>query len=715
MDIVYFFRWWACLLVLGLVMLPLTVTLFRRFDDHGYAFSKVLGLGIVSILSFIASTIHALPFRRWALVVLIVMLVAGQVVWLWKDKTSRNRFLGVIRMHSFWRRVLIEEVVFLIAFGVWTWVRAQTPELSNLEKPMDHGFVAAILDSEYLPAQDMWYAGSGINYYYFGQFITALLCRLTGVGSAVGYNLMVATTFGLAFSTASSLVYDLLRLRRRGGIVSSVIGGTIGAGILCLGGNGHAFIYRVILPFLNNLGVISYTKAYWFADATRYINCFDGSTDATIHEFPFYSFVVADLHAHMLDICFVIVFLALAAAFVIHAREQRGIAFEAFSKRTFSPQIILMGVLLGIMSMTNYWDFAIYMVVPLFVVAYAALIKRGIRPSTFFFSVIRDILILYIVSRLTALAFTMNFSMISSSVELVSQSSPFYEWLVLWYPFLIFAALFMIVVFGPDKAPRRHSYSSRFLAWVNRASLPDFFVFLLLICAIGLLIVPEIIYVKDIYGSAPRANTMFKFTYQAFIMFSLAMGYGCIRVLMPDRRRGKGASVCVGLLVALLVIIPFTFTTAGMNYALRTHQNTLDGLAYISREDSDEAEMIEWIDDNTPSDAVILEANGNSYTEYCRISSSTGRPTVLGWYVHEWLWRNSTAKENERISDIDTIYTSSDEEQTAEDIAKYNVSYIYVGSRERATFTSIDYEKLESISSEKIVFGTSTLYKVSSD
>ena len=87
----------------------------------------------------------------------------------------------------------------------------------------------------------------------------------------------------------------------------------------------------------------------------------------------------------------------------------------------------------------------------------------------------------------------------------------------------------------------------------------------------------------------------------------------------------------------------------------------------------------------------------------------------MGWYVHEWLWRNSTAKENERISDIKTIYTDSDVEKTREKIAEYDISYIYVGTREKTAFTNIDYSKLRSISSEEISFGTSTLYKLSSD
>ena len=60
----------------------------------------------------------------------------------------------------------------------------------------------------------------------------------------------------------------------------------------------------------------------------------------------------------------------------------------------------------------------------------------------------------------------------------------------------------------------------------------------------------------------------------------------------------------------------------------------------------------------------------------------TGLPTVLGWYVHEWLWRNDTGDLNQKSADIQSIYTSSDEALVKFLIDKYEISYIVVGSRE---------------------------------
>ncbi|MGN0034338.1 MAG: DUF2298 domain-containing protein, partial [Coriobacteriales bacterium] len=477
-------KWWLCLMLLGLVVLPATTSLFGRFADRGYAFAKICGLGAVALASFVAGTIHLLPLDAWALWVIVAALVAAQVVWLARRARPRVRLHWIVRDPGFWGHVFSEELVFLAAFVFWCWVRAHTPDLSGLEKPMDHGFVKAILDSSYLPAQDMWHSGTGINYYYFGQFVTAVLCRLTGIDSGIGYNLMVATTFAATVSASSALVYDLVRLHGRSGRLSAVVGGAISAGVVSLGGNGHAFVYRVVMPLLDKIGIVSYDKPYWLADATRYINCFEGSKDATIHEFPSYSFVVADLHAHMLDIMFVIVFIAFACMFVVRMRARRSARLELLSARETPVQLVCMGVLLGIMAMTNYWDYAIYLVVSLFLVVYVTLIRAEIRPGTFVLGVLLDLAVLFVVSSLTSFAFTVNFDMISSSIALVQSRSPLGQWLVLWYPLVILFALYVVVVLVTDRPRRTGMPRTRgFRSWVRRFDVIDFFVFLLLLCA----------------------------------------------------------------------------------------------------------------------------------------------------------------------------------------------------------------------------------------
>ena len=80
----------------------------------------------------------------------------------------------------------------------------------------------------------------------------------------------------------------------------------------------------------------------------------------------------------------------------------------------------------------------------------------------------------------------------------------------------------------------------------------------------------------------------------------------------------------------------------------------------------------------------------------------TGLPTVLGWYVHEWLWRNNLEEENQRKEDVQTIYTSSDAEQVKTLIEKYHISYLLIGSCEYEKYGEINSGFLASLG--KVVF-----------
>ena len=102
----------------------------------------------------------------------------------------------------------------------------------------------------------------------------------------------------------------------------------------------------------------------------------------------------------------------------------------------------------------------------------------------------------------------------------------------------------------------------------------------------------------------------------------------------------------------------------------------------------EDAKGIRWLKDNIKGSPVVLEANGDSYTDYERVSAMTGLPTVLGWYVHEWLWRNDVADLNLKSEEIQNIYTSTDEEQVKELLEKYDISYIFIGSCEREKYGS---------------------------
>ena len=109
----------------------------------------------------------------------------------------------------------------------------------------------------------------------------------------------------------------------------------------------------------------------------------------------------------------------------------------------------------------------------------------------------------------------------------------------------------------------------------------------------------------------------------------------------------------------------------------------LDGLKFLAPGD---AKAIDWLKTNVTGQPTILEADGKSYTQYGRISMATGLPTVLGWFVHEWLWRGDYKLPDERVKDVSKLYCTVDPKVRRDLLKKYGIKYIIVGKLERTKF-----------------------------
>jgi uncharacterized membrane protein len=105
------------------------------------------------------------------------------------------------------------EIGFVAAFLFFAWIRALDPDLWHIyrggEKPMELAYLDSILRSRYMPPADPWFAGGYINYYYYGQYLIAVLIKLTGIAPTTAFNLAIPLLFGLTFSAAFSVVAGL--------------------------------------------------------------------------------------------------------------------------------------------------------------------------------------------------------------------------------------------------------------------------------------------------------------------------------------------------------------------------------------------------------------------------------------------------------------------------------------------------------------------------
>ncbi len=731
-DFTAFIKWWAVLLLFGITFLPLSQRLFSNYHDNGYLFSKTIGLAVSGYLMWLLSSLRILKFTSVSCVLLVLFCIAFNVILLARLKTVRIKaMLSAVKIRS----MVSEELLFLIFFIVWTYIRGFKPEAYGTEKFMDYGFMAAMIRGDYMPPKDLWFAGSTINYYYVGQYMAAFMTRISGVTVNVGYNLMLMTLAAFAFVLPYSLVYNVTKnFLNDSGIKhkkSPVIAGILSGAGVSLAGNLHFTLYYWVVPIVRTiLGIKEETSNYWFPNSTRYIGYNPVTKDKTIHEFPNYSFVLGDLHAHVINIIFVLTVLGILFGWLQSRKKlTEGFLQEAAMpkhgiwKEIWNPFIILIGFLIGLFKTTNFWDYPIYYVVSGAVILLSNLvvyspkkdtvIKRRSLFKPIWLTALEGIAVI-IIAEITALPFTLKFKQISTQIRIAQAHTPVYQLIILWgLPVALILGLLIELltkyfasdstkVERPDGTDETKTLfvTNPFIRFVSSVNISELFVLILGLCAMGLVLIPELIYVKDIYsGDYKRANTMFKLTYQAFILFGVSGGFIFMKFMKDLRFKWQ---IKFTIITFLLFISSLWYSKVSIeawygNIFQPSGYEGLDAQAFLKDEMPDDFEAIKWLNNNVKGTPVILEANGDSYSDYERVSAATGLPTILGWYVHEWLWRGNTKVLDERAADIESIYTASDYEQLHTLILKYNIEYLYVGKLERDKFTDLNDEVLKAV------------------
>ena len=305
--------WVLAIEVLGLLAWPLTAIICRRLPDRGYPLSKTLGLVLVAWMVWMAASLHWLPFTVWSILGAIAIL-AGSAALVWR------RFGGELRAYMVAHRGLILgwEVLFLVAFALFVGVRMLDPDLwqpwNGGEKPMEFGFLNAVLRSPWMPPGDPFFGGGTINYYYYGYFLLGTVIKLIGVPSAIGFNLAIPLLYGLTVLGATSIVYNAVAAMQRArgwqGTSATAFGwGLVGAVLLVGIGNlsfGLQFL-SMKLPALQQDVVSALNHFGGVADISQHYTSFDwwGASRIipdTINEFPYWSFLFADLHPHLIDL-----------------------------------------------------------------------------------------------------------------------------------------------------------------------------------------------------------------------------------------------------------------------------------------------------------------------------------------------------------------------------------------------------------------------------
>lgn len=317
--------WWLAVMLIGFIALPVTFMLFYKLPDRGYALSKSLGLLLVGYFVWLNSSLGWLKNTgTTALIALIILL--GFSLWI----AFRQRQA----LHQFWREkrwvILVTELIFLFVFLFFVRLRILNPDLwqpwQGGEKMLEIGFLNAIVKSATMPPYDPFFANGIMNYYYYGLFLVGLLAKLTGIRPGIAFNLAVPMLAGLTAINVFSLAANLA-CRPTSSRTKTIVAGLLGIlFVVFLGnlegagqfltelGNRSTTDFQSAIPGLeglvraiNGFGHVmggERLPAYNYWDPTRVI-------PQTINEFPYFSFIFADLHPHMIGLPFTALFLSL--------------------------------------------------------------------------------------------------------------------------------------------------------------------------------------------------------------------------------------------------------------------------------------------------------------------------------------------------------------------------------------------------------------------
>ena len=432
--------------------------------------------------------------------------------------------------------------------------------------------------------------------------------------------------------------------------------------------------------------------------------------------------MLGDLHAHVVNIMFVLLVIALLYVWLRGVRKKTVPAETSMKDGNFwkeqllMPHLLVVSILLGMFQWTNFWDFVIYYVVTLGTVLFANIIRFPGKIKKIVTVTVAQMVEIYLIAYATVIPFTIQFDTMVDGVALAKYHSYFYQLLVLWGLPAILVITFVIAMLWEKLRKMENKSLYRLMKSVRTA---DLFAVIMGLCAIGLVVIPEIVYVRDIYenGNA-RANTMFKLTYQAYIMFALTMGYAIYRLLAVTKQKifKMISGICLFFLIWTVGYFGRSVTSWCGNVLDPSGYQGLYALGYLETDFSEDVSAIKWLKETIKGTPVVLEANGDSYSGYERVSASTGLPTILGWYVHEWLWRNDTDDLNQKRADVETIYTSQDENLIRSLLGEYHVSYIFVGSKEREKYEdSLNDTMLQSLGTVVFSDETSGTYIVQVD
>jgi YYY domain-containing protein len=653
--------------------------------DRGYALCKTIGWLVPGYLLLVSCSLGLAPSTPETVRHTALVFWAAGAASAWRHRRLLTEWFRGRRGE--W---MTAQAVFWGCFAVFALLRAFNPAIFWGEKPMDFAILNALYRSRALPPVDPWFAGAPLNYSYFGHALVAGVGKLTGVPPALAFNLGVATVGALLASGAFAVGRQIGG--RRAGLLAAI--GTV---------------------LLGNLAGVRLALAqpgrpldFGFFWATSRV------IPGTVNEYPFWSLVFGDLHAHLLALPFDIALVYVASLWVTGVRP--------VSWRSRVLVAGLAGWVGGASVAASAWNLPVVTLVTAAFLATAWL--RGRRAPA-------DLAAVIGLGTVSGLLGWLLFHPLHGVYRGLSRLPRGWEpraasladaWTVFGLllvailpPLLIEARRFLslrrivfcAVALGAVswlRSPTTALYLGITLlaatVWLRVRTPRVQTASLLVAVAAGIALLTETVYVSD------RMNTVFKYGLHVWLLLAAAAGVLLARSLarLPRLRRPAWNN----LLAAGMICGLFTSVAAATGLLreppISSPVPTLDGMLYLRDARPFEAEAFRWLEGEVHGTPVLLEAQGPPYEDYSRVSMNTGLPTVLGWDGHLRQQGRSPGEIDRRRRDVRTIFETTNREVARSLLDRYRVDFVFVGPLERATYSKEGLSKFGSWRSTEVVF-----------
>ena len=722
--------WLVSIEVIGFTSFILTFKSFQLLNDRGFAISKIFGISALSIFSWFISITNIIPRNTLTLYLILITLMIPAIIIFYFEKHQFKKYIT-----ENWKIISWLQVIYFSFFCFFILIRYYDPLINHTEQPMDLAFLAASTNTISGIPLDPWLKGETINYYYFGYWIFSDITKLSFLNPEISYNLALATIPALLGISIAGLANNIFTRTNPNFLI-----GTLAALFSCFLSNTYAIFAWLSENIISSKTFWNYicieglqksefseslvwypTQFWWWFNSTRIINffgpdCDTSGSDYTITETPFFSYLLGDLHPHMMVAPFIISFITICLLL-------NKINISKLTPNTIYILVVSI-LLLSICNFINMWTAPILISI-LFMIF---IIKKLSDPTQYLGRLLIFPIIITITSFLIIIPYVLNLGNSITGIYASHSHTSIKHALIIWIPLWIPIIPYVLKDFITSKLTINIrstiiiSIIVTITPWIIKMLLPfndapsgpslieftlpiSIMVFISVFSATNhamkngldenstimylislgflLVLIPELFYLGDIFEN--RMNTVFKFYYPAWILFSLGAAYSLKKTFEIFKRN----DLKIQILSATWLILAITGICSGLYFvpsAIKSkleysEYRSLNGLVHLKESNPDIYKAINFIRNESEVEEGILEATGE-WDESGIFSRTTGIQNIINWPGHQIQWRGNLEELSIRNKDVEIIYTSIDNQTVEEKLNLYSIRYAVIGPNE---------------------------------